>query len=451
MIHLPKNIFSRKDRQTHSSEQQLFDAVRKGRAKDVETLLQSNTVDCVNAQAETPLHVAVGSGDDTIVSMLLCAGAPIYVSNAHHHNVLHAAAIGGHRRVMELLLMPRRRTSADAPQSSRVSFSGPYDQVTAALTALDEDRRTPLHLAAIHGRDTIGALLDACRRCAGETAAAALDAADSHGRTALMVLAEAGEAELLQACLDAGASIAPVDYNEQTAYSLAAEEGHTEVLRLLDLQAINVDLRGQSEAQLQMTFAYMAHMQDADNAFSILCYDMLTPCFPAAAGVAIKAALQCAAAAKSVRHHQGAQDVDAAYRLELLGTKAQLAAAALLATLNRRQQRELWATHTGHEALELACRTESRLFVCTPALQIYLREQFFHRLLSKLPAAGLFHPLTLFTVFVALPLNLLLLPFVAIAPPLQDRLLSWSASWGDNPIALGVEWQAFFVLHVPAV
>ena len=105
------------------------------------------------------------------------------------------------------------------------------------------------------------------------------------------------------------------------------------------------------------------------------------------------------------------------------------------------QARELWATSTGKEALELACRTECKLFVCTPQLQVYLREQFYQRLLSRLAVVGPLHPLAFATAFVILPLNLLLLPFVAIAPPLQDRLLAWSAAWGDNDF-LGVEWQA---------
>eukprot|EP00326_Haptolina_ericina_P000384 CAMPEP_0181223756 /NCGR_PEP_ID=MMETSP1096-20121128/30727_1 /TAXON_ID=156174 ORGANISM="Chrysochromulina ericina, Strain CCMP281" /NCGR_SAMPLE_ID=MMETSP1096 /ASSEMBLY_ACC=CAM_ASM_000453 /LENGTH=579 /DNA_ID=CAMNT_0023316721 /DNA_START=1 /DNA_END=1740 /DNA_ORIENTATION=+ len=176
---------------------------------------------------------------------------------------------------------------------------------------------------------------------------------------------------------------------------------------------------------------------------------MLAPTFPESAGMGVQACIRCAAAAHRAVHRVRAADLERAQMLELLGAKAELAAGALVATLNKKQTRSLWATIAGKGAMELACSTESTRFVCTAAVQSFLQDQFYARLLSLLPACGLLHPLTLFTLFIALPLNLLLLPLVTLFPPLLGCLRDSSERWGEARL-LGVDWKAFLILDVPA-
>eukprot|EP00966_Prymnesium_polylepis_P005972 136531-Prymnesium_polylepis.1 len=169
----------------------------------------------------TPLHVAAQHGHSdcihAMLSLLTIDGAPGQAPGSGQGDEL-------------------KRT-----ESRKMSL---HSELQALLNARDEAGRTPLVLAVLTptGRQAVATLIQwGCD----------LDASDADGMTALMVLAEAGEASLVRLCLRAGANFSVSSPAGETAYSLAANEGHKEVLRALDLVAIDVDLMSQSDTQVK--------------------------------------------------------------------------------------------------------------------------------------------------------------------------------------------------------
>ena len=234
-------------------------------------------------EATHDLLRAAKDGDTKAAEEALKRGAHLTGRSTASCSAMHLAAASGHAEIVELLLrqkisdesapqiasptilsktLRRRREWLDAPllhlkddalrtPLHAAAESGQSNIVHLILRSLDtaavaaEPGRngtasslSPEQLALLNARDVHGrtALILACRTPTGRQAVAALvqwgcalDAADTDGQTALMVLSEAGEAALVRLCLRAGADFGAVDEAGETAYSLAANEGHTEV------------------------------------------------------------------------------------------------------------------------------------------------------------------------------------------------------------------------------
>ena len=150
---------------------------------------------------ETPLHIAVREGTETLVRVLLDARASLAIRDERQQTALHLAAarVGSGETIMRLLLASAPSAAADST-AHRFPLTHRHQEVGVVdlLTWGDEDKRTPLHVAAAsgHGKVMVVALIEN---------GAPLDAVDKNGRSPLMVLSEAGDAELVQACLTAGA------------------------------------------------------------------------------------------------------------------------------------------------------------------------------------------------------------------------------------------------------
>eukprot|EP00397_Hematodinium_sp_SG-2012_P017591 GEMP01017996.1.p1 GENE.GEMP01017996.1~~GEMP01017996.1.p1 ORF type:complete len:662 (+),score=185.54 GEMP01017996.1:261-2246(+) len=238
---------------------------------------------CSTSHACTPLYEASGYGHDSLVQLLLTARAEVNlgVTTSEKYTPLHIAAKRGYARVVSVLLpylQSRPNTEAGGDQildpwalwsavecghesvialllDARASIDDTNEKsqtilhracvagVPPAITRLiasqekkkkkKKDGRTPLHLAALHGKNSeaIGVLLAA-------NVVGLLDAREkTTGRTALHLAARSGHLGVVDALLTAEPSLAHVvDAHGRLPLHLAALRGCTEVaMRLLQV------------------------------------------------------------------------------------------------------------------------------------------------------------------------------------------------------------------------
>jgi len=250
---------------------QWFSAVRNGNEPLVTRLLSRSPklADKLTSSGWTALHFAAFNGHDQIVAKLLFAGGKLYplqfnnylaliyaAFNGHdqtvarlldagfdcsvsleHRTALHSAAFNGHERVVEHLLAsnPNLGLTADSFGRTPLHYAARWGHagVVAQLLAVhpssahdtDINGWTPLFFAVQYAQmNVFERLLVNC----------ALDTADRHGLTALLVAAESGH-ETLVARLHAENSqlIRAKTLGGWTALQCASWNGHDKVIRLL--------------------------------------------------------------------------------------------------------------------------------------------------------------------------------------------------------------------------
>jgi ankyrin repeat protein len=140
----------------------LHGAAAAGHTTVIELLLQLEVqVDQPNLlqQNITPLHLACSAGNEQAVCVLLEHGASVAARGFGGATAVHAAAAGGSRAALELLLQPQHNADADAlddyPQTPLLAAiaAGPWNaQVVEALLQAGAD----IHWAAPNSPDALG-------------------------------------------------------------------------------------------------------------------------------------------------------------------------------------------------------------------------------------------------------------------------------------------------------
>lgn len=187
----------------------LHAAVQGGRHETVSVLLRAGAKSGINVSCDrekwTALHYASYSGHETIVEILMFAGADISCTDAHEDTPLHLAAREGYRQVVIGLAL----RGADVNKLNRSRFS-------------------PLFLASIRGHvSTTEALLtagvDAGLRCG------------VNPRTALEEAACKGHVSVMRALIQHGVDVNAGDPNDHgaTALHLAAYFNHPNAVDML--------------------------------------------------------------------------------------------------------------------------------------------------------------------------------------------------------------------------
>ncbi|CAM1295460.1 Uncharacterised protein g1290 [Pycnogonum litorale] len=173
----------------------------------VEALLGKRSVkkhlDRGDKHLNTALHVAAYYGYMESLTILLKEGAGIDCRNEERKTPLHIAAEFGRTKIVKELI----------------------DKNDLIVSAEDEDKNTPIHLAASNGHvKVIRLLIDA---------GADLEALNSKMWTPLDCAAAAGHADSVKRLLDEDVPVDPLDFDKATPLHLAVGRGHIKVMETL--------------------------------------------------------------------------------------------------------------------------------------------------------------------------------------------------------------------------
>lgn len=148
----------------------------------------------------TPLAVAAFSGDDATVALLLAKGVKTDAYDVTGKTAMVYVAGGGHAAIVKRLLA--------AKQDVNERYGNDLTALMWAAGYVDG-------VADAAGEATVATLLDA---------GAQVNAEDNRGRTALMIAAERGHADIVKLLLARGADPKHTDRQGKTARDLAANE-----------------------------------------------------------------------------------------------------------------------------------------------------------------------------------------------------------------------------------
>ncbi|KAJ0690895.1 putative non-specific serine/threonine protein kinase [Helianthus annuus] len=243
-------------------------AISQGRPDLVQVLLEFEPdVEARSRSGTSPLEDAAASGDSLIVELLLAHQANTERSESSTWGPLHLATGGGHVDVLKLLLLKGANVNAVTK-----------DGYTALHLAVKERRRdcarllltaeanpnvanfahneTPLHIASAHGDENLVKLLllkGANKNIRNRSGKTAFDLAKEHGHARLFdalglgdrlcLAARKGEVRTVNRVLDVGAAINGQDQHGWTALHRASFKGYTDVVRLLIEKGVNLDAR----------------------------------------------------------------------------------------------------------------------------------------------------------------------------------------------------------------
>ena len=194
----------------------------------------------------TPLHQAALGGHKKVMSVLLDEGCPIDVVSSSGQSVLHFAAQGGHVELVGWLVecgLDVNRGDADGYTPLHLAAGkGKLEAVhellrlggKASMTKVAGTRGTPLHWAALGGhRKVMSVLLD--EGCP-------IDVVSSSGQSVLHFAAGGGHVELVGWLVECGLDVNRGDADGYTPLHSAAGEGKLEAVHELLRLGANPDI-----------------------------------------------------------------------------------------------------------------------------------------------------------------------------------------------------------------
>ena len=227
----------------------LHSAAAKGKLEAVNELLRLGGKASMTKVAGiygTPLHRAALGGHKKVMSVLLDKGCPIDVVSSSGQSVLHFAARGGHVELLGWLVecgldVNREDSDGYTPLHSAAA-AGKLEAVhellrlggKASMTKVAGTYGTPLHCAAFCGhKKVMSVLLD--EGCP-------IDVVSSSGQSVLHFAAEGGHVELLGWLIECGLDVNGGDADDYTPLHSAAYNGKLEAVRELLRLGANPDI-----------------------------------------------------------------------------------------------------------------------------------------------------------------------------------------------------------------
>ena len=151
----------------------LHTAVRQGELANAQRLIlkQNISVNDINANYETPLHLACALGHKLLVHLLVTNGADMYKRDCYNNAPIHRAVAKGHVEVVNLLIAafscdPRITGYQGRTLLHFACVVGIIELITTTIEeyeisplASDAIGQTPLHIAASHGHEEVVSLL----------------------------------------------------------------------------------------------------------------------------------------------------------------------------------------------------------------------------------------------------------------------------------------------------
>ncbi|XP_053560505.1 ankyrin repeat domain-containing protein 35 isoform X2 [Bombina bombina] len=186
-------------------DQKLFEAVEKGDAKKVSSILSKKLIrpTKISPKGQSAFHLAASRGLTDCLNVIICHKVEINAKTDDGCTALHLAASNCHPDCVKLLL-----------------------QRGAHEDSIDFHSRTPLHCAAASG--CVSSILSLC-----DSEDTILDAVDDDGRTPLMIAAECNHPTVCSLLLDRGAQVNLTDRDKKTALILACEKGNMQAAETL--------------------------------------------------------------------------------------------------------------------------------------------------------------------------------------------------------------------------
>lgn len=250
----------------------LLEAASEGDLERVRALLaQGADMAALDQDSYTALHLAAEGGHTEIIECLLAHGVNTEAQAEYGIAALHSAILFGHSNTVEALLAGGAQTEARITRDFYHDSDYPYPKqyrrgrdrygyFTAGQTALhlaarngegeilkillvagaqieaeDTIRNKPLHRAAESGHlETVKVLL---------AGGAEMEAVDDWGRTPLLKAVQDGDSQVLKELLTAGANAETVNLIGWTALHNAAAFGETEIVQILLSAGVKIDAR----------------------------------------------------------------------------------------------------------------------------------------------------------------------------------------------------------------
>lgn len=228
-------------------------------------------VNAVDGEGQTPLMHACGQGDMATVKALLAGGAKVNIPSKNDEAALTIAIAGEHDEIVGLLLeqgatvrtedLQAAIRARNIPLCSRLIDQG-ADVTHGLLTALpkadlemvallvkkgaginarDYYDKTPLILETENWSDADPAVVRHLLEHGAD-----VNAQDDKGRSALLAVAERGNAVVARVLLDKGADVTLKNKEGKTAWRLAAQRGDWTMMALLEKAGAGRDYAGMS-------------------------------------------------------------------------------------------------------------------------------------------------------------------------------------------------------------
>ncbi|XP_077867211.1 uncharacterized protein LOC100372378 [Saccoglossus kowalevskii] len=271
------------------TEMELHEAARTGNVELVDLLIRRGVnVNAMNEKDRTALHLSAGQGHVEVVKSLIDADAKVDAEDKFGMNALLWAAWFGQEEALHALVVGGARIKCENKQGLGLihcgALRGHLNVVKYVVEQLMEDEpmnpdsiiklddkeekggRTPLHLAAEHGKSEVleyllgaGADKDALSTDGSSALhfaakgghedcvtlliknGADIDERDNEGRTALHVGAEEGHPHIVELLIRSNAEINAETSKEMSPIHLAANNGHTTVIKVLILHGCDID------------------------------------------------------------------------------------------------------------------------------------------------------------------------------------------------------------------
>jgi cytohesin len=203
-----------------------FEAIRQ--------LLSSGAdIQAQDKNGQTALHVAVQSGSLNAIQQLLDHSADIQAQDKDGQTALHIAAQSGLFKAIQKLLNYDTRTQTETREDGTVLYKVETgNNENGQINSVDNDGKTPLHLAAQAGHESVVRLLVRIGRVGSA------NLADNTGKTPLHLAAEAGYKPIIQLLLEGRASelVSVADNDGKSPSHLATKAGHESAIELLATQ-----------------------------------------------------------------------------------------------------------------------------------------------------------------------------------------------------------------------
>jgi len=205
----------------------------------VQILLQNKeiNVDIVNRNGSSPLLLAIDYGHSALVRLLISAGASVKQADKQGFTALHKAVLTGNMEILRFLVASDK-SALDAPTAEQrltplhqAAFHGKTAAMKILLAAdalvspLSSNGTTPLHMAALKNHPKAMSLL--LRKGADP------DVQDNHKRTPLHYACLFGHIDAASVLCDAKCSVYIKDFKTNTPLALAAGSGLEDLLKVL--------------------------------------------------------------------------------------------------------------------------------------------------------------------------------------------------------------------------